>query len=51
MVIGAEHMLKLAALRRSWWRLHMSETFSRIKKNQKQTNKQIQFNQKKKSNA
>ena len=40
MVMSAEHRSEFEALHRQWWRLHMSENFSRGTINPKQTNKQ-----------
>ena len=40
MSLSAEHKSKFAALRRQWWRLHMSEKFSSgTKKPNEKTNK------------
>ena len=39
MAISAKYMSKLAALRRQWWRLHMSENFSSGTRNSKQANR------------
>ena len=36
-------LVKITALHRYWWRLHMSEKFSSGSKNPKQTDKQVMF--------
>ena len=45
MTMSVEHRLKFAALRRQWWRLHMSEKFSSWTNTHKQTNRYEKKNQ------
>ena len=43
MAMSAEHRSKFAALRRQWWRLHISEKYSSGTKKSKQTPSRLQY--------